>query len=324
MKKGILYAMICAVVMLFQAPDAQASQARLSIATGGTAGVYFPIGGAMARAVSKAGNIQATAESSNASVANVNLLSKYEIDIIFAQNDVTYWAYHGQNMFEKPVTSLRTIMTLFPEHIHWLVGRDSGINSMQDMKGKRVNVGAPGSGFEADARAMFRVAGMTFDDIRMSRLDAAGSGARFKDNQLDAAIFVTGYPAPVPMDVATSRPVTLINFDQEFLDKLVKEYPFFTASKIPGGIYAGIDHDTNTPAVMALLVTHDRMSEEVIYNFLTNLFNNLPEVHAAHSKAQGITLENALSGVSVAPLHPGAAKFFKGKGLPFPEGVSAK
>jgi len=321
MKKGIFYALICALVVLFQTPDAQAAQKRLSIATGGTSGVYFPIGGAMARAVSKAGDIQATAESSNASIANVNLLTKYEIEIAFAQNDVTSWAFNGQNMFEKPLTNLRTMATLFPEHIHWLVGRDSGIKTLQDLKGKRVNIGAPGSGYEAAARAMLQTAGMTFDDFRASRLDAAGSVARYKDNQLDAAIFAIGYPAPGPMDIATSRPVTLISFDQAYMDKLVKEFPFFVPSKIPGGIYAGIDQDTITPAVMAILVTHDKMADDVIYAFLKNLFDNLPEVHASHSKAQGITLENALSGVAVAPLHPGAAKFYKERGLKFPEGV---
>ena len=321
MKKGILYALICAVVMLFQIPEAQAAQQRLSIATGGTAGIYFPIGGAMARAVSKAGNIQATAESSNASVANVNLLSKYEIDLVFAQNDVTYWAFNGQNMFEKPITNLRTVLTLFPEHVHWLVGRDSGIKTLHDMKGKRVNVGAPGSGYEAGARATLDAAGMTFDDFRVNRLDAGGSAARFKDGQLDAAIFVIGYPAPAPMDIATSRPVTLINFDQAYMDTLVKKYPFFVPSSIPAGTYTGITHDTVTPAVMALLVTHDKMSEATIYTFLKNLFDNLPEIHAAHSKAQGITLENAMSGLAVAPLHPGAAKFYKERGLTFPAGV---
>ena len=321
LRKGLLCALFFSLIVMFQTPEAQSAQTRISIATGGTAGVYFPIGGAMARAVSKTPALQATAESSNASIANVNLLSKLEVDIVFAQNDVTYWAFHGQNMFDNPLPNLRTIMALYPEHVHWVVSKASDINTIEDLRGKRVNVGAPGSGFEADARSILRVAGMTFDDLRASRLDAAGAASRFKDNQLDAGIFVIGYPAPAVMDIATSRPITLMNFEEEFMNKLVEAYPFFVPSIIPGGTYQGIDEDTVTPAVMALLVTHDKMPEEVIHTFLTNLFDNLADVHAAHSKAREITLETALNGVTAAPMHPGAIRFFKEKGLTLPEGV---
>lgn len=321
MKKGILCTLLFSLVFLFHAPDAQAAQQRLSIATGGTGGVYFPVGGAIARAVSKTGELQVTAESSNASVANINLLGQREIELAFAQQDVTYWAFNGHNMFNNPMPNIRTVMALYPEHVHLVVGRDSGINTLEDLRGKRVSVGAPGSGFEADSRAILEVAGMTFNDIRANRLDGASTVSRFKDGQLDAAFFVIGYPAPGPMDIATSRPINLVNFDKDFMDKLVAAHPFFVPSVIPGGTYHGIDKDTATPAVMALIVTHDQMPEETIYTFLTNLFNNLPEIQAAHSKAQSITLETAMDGVVAAPLHPGAARFFKEKGLTFPEGV---
>jgi len=321
MKKGMLYALIFSFVLLIQIPEAQSAQKRLSIATGGTSGIYFPIGGAIAKAVSKAGDIQATAESSNASIANVNLITKMEIELGFVQNDVTFWAYHGENMFEKPLTNLRTVVALYPEHIHLVAAKDSGINSIADLRGKRVNVGAPGSGYEADARSILRVAGMTFDDLKASRLDIAGAVARFKDHQIDAAFFVTGYPAPGPMDMATSRPITLVNFDKEFMDKLIEAYPYFIPSVIPGGTYQGIDADTATPAVMALLVTHDQMPEETIYAFLKNLFDNVAEVQGSHAKAREISLENALNGVAAAPLHPGAVRFYKERGLTFPKGV---
>jgi TRAP transporter TAXI family solute receptor len=318
MKKGILCALLFSLVLLFQAPEAQSAQTRFSIATGGTAGVYFPIGGAIAKAVSKTGALQVTAESSNASVANVNLLSRYEIEMAFVQNDVTFWAYNGQNMFEKPLPNLRTVMALYPEHVHWVISKTSDIKSIGDLRGKRVNVGPPGSGYEAGARSILQVAGMTFDDLRANRLDNSGATARFKDTQLAAALFVLGYPAPAPMDIATSRPITLLDFDEEFMAKLTATHPFFVPSIIPSGTYQGIDKDTVTPAVMAIIVTHDKMPEQTVYTFLANLFDNLEEVQAAHAKAREITLENALGGVGAAPMHPGAVKFFKEKGLSLP------
>ena len=318
--KGIFFALVMTIAVLGQTPDAQCAE-RFSIATGGTSGIYFPIGGAIAKAASKTGELQATAESSNASIANINNVAQKEIEMAFAQQDVTYWAYNGQNMFEKPLSNVRTIMALYPEHVHLVVTVDSGIKTFADLKGKRVNVGSPGSGYEADSKAVLDVAGMTFSDVSLNRMDIASAVSRFKDGQLDAAFFVTGYPAPGPMDIATSRAIKLLDYDKAFMDKLIAKYPFFVASTIPGGTYDGTPETVNTPAVMALIVTHDGVSEDTVYKFLTNVFNNLPEIHASHAKAKDITLENAMDGVVAAPLHPGAAKFFKEKGLTFPAGV---
>ena len=314
--KEILYALILSLAVLILPPDTQAAQ-RFSIATGGTSGIYFPIGGAMAKAASKSGALQVTLESSNASVANINLITKTEIEMGFVQNDVTYWAYHGQNMFSQPLKNLRTVLALYPEHVHLVASKESGIKSIMDLRGKRVSVGAPGSGFEADARAVLEVAGITYNDLKADRVDIASAVNRFKDNLLDAAFFVTGYPAPGPMEIATSRAISLISMDKAFMEKLIKAYPFFVAHSIPGGTYQGVDTATETPAVLALLVTHDKMPDDAIYAFLKGVFDNLPEVHASHAKAREITLQNALDGLT-APLHPGAVKFFKEKGLTIP------
>ena len=321
MKKGMLCALIFSLVALIQAPEAESAQKRLSILTGGTAGIYFPIGGAMAKAVSKAGDLQATAESSNASVFNVNLLSKYEAEMAFVQNDVTAWAFKGEHMFDKPMPNLRTVVSIYPEHVHLVTAKDSGIKSLADLKGKRVSVGPPNSGYEADARILLQLAGMSFNDFNTSRLSAADSAARYKDNQIDAAFMTIGYPAPAPMDMNTSKPISLVHFDKAFLDKLVATHPYFVASIIPAGTYQGVDTDTPCPAVMALIVTHDKMSDDTVYAFLKNLFDNLPDVHISHAKAKELSLENALRGIAAAPLHPGAAKFYKEKGLTLPAGA---
>jgi TRAP transporter TAXI family solute receptor len=312
--KHQLSVLTLAVSLLALAPAAPAAE-RLSLATGGTAGTYYPIGGAMAKAASKSGAITVTSESGNASVANINLLGKKEIELGMVQNDVYFWAYNGEHMFtDKAVKNLRTVMALYPEDVHIVVTKASGIKSTADLKGKRVSVGAAGSGVEADAQMIVKVTGITYSDFDAQKLDFAATATRFKDNQIDAGFLTTGYPSPAIMDIATTKDITLIDFDDAFLDKLGKAYPYFVPHIIPGGTYKGIDKDTKVPAVVAIVATHDGVSEQVIYEFLKGVFDNLGDVQIAHAKAKEITLQNAINGLP-RPLHPGAVKFFKEKGL---------
>ena len=288
---------------------------RVSLATGGTAGTYFPVGGALAGAASKSGAIKVTAETANASVANINLLSTKDIELAMVQNDVSYWAFNGEQMFkDKPVKSLRAVLSIYPEDVHLVVTRASGIKNIGDIKGKRVSVGAPGSGTEADVQAIFQVLGLTYNDMKVDRLDYTGTANRFKDEQIDAGFLVTGFPSPAVMDIATTKDITLVNFDKDFLAKLQKAFPYFVPHVIPKGTYNKIDEDINTPAVMAMIVAHDKVSDDVVYEFLKGVFNNLDDVHKAHAKAKDISLKTALDGLTV-PMHPGAVKFYKEKGL---------
>jgi TRAP transporter TAXI family solute receptor len=312
--KHQLSVLTLAVSLLALAPAAPAAE-RLSLATGGTAGTYYPIGGALAKAASKGGALTVTSESGNASVANINLLGKKEIELGMVQNDVYFWALNGEHMFAgKAVKNLRTVMALYPEDVHVVVTKASGIKTLADFKGKRVSVGAAGSGVEADAQMIVKVAGLTYNDFDAQKLDFGATANRFKDNQVDAAFMTTGYPSPAIMDVATTKDITMIDFDDAFLDKLGKAYPYFVPHIIPGGTYRGIDKDTKVPAVVAIVATHDGVSEQVIYEFLKGVFANLAEVQTAHAKAKEISLEKAIEGLP-RPLHPGAAKFFKEKGL---------
>ena len=306
--------LITAVSLIAAMVGAAQAKTFLSIATGGTSGTYYPIGGAIAQAVSKGSDIQATAETGNASVANINLVGKGDIEVAFAQNDISYWAYNGKLMFKSPMKNLRAIASLYPEHVQLITTKDSGIKGIMDLKGKRVSVGAPGSGVEGDVRAIFQVAGLKYGDMKVDFLDFGATTSRFKDNQIDAGFVVAGFPTASIMDLATTKPITLVSFDNEFLKKLNKEHPFFVASKIPAKTYKGIDNDVQTPAVMAILVTSDRVPDEVIYKFTKAMFENIKDVHAAHAKAKEITLKTALDGLTV-PLHPGAAKYYKEKGM---------
>ncbi len=315
LKKALIPVLVLGVLGLAQAAFAEE---YLSIATGGTSGTYYPIGGAMAKAVSNGTGIQATAETGNASVANINLVGKGDIAVAFAQNDTCYWAYHGQQMFKQPLKNLRVVASLYPEHVQLIATKEANVKTLADLKGKRVGVGAPGSGVEADVQALFQIAGLKYADMKVDFLDFGATTNRFKDNQIDAGFVVAGYPTASIMDLATTKDVALVNFDDKFMADLIKAHPYFVPGVIPAGTYRGMDKETHTPAMMALLITHDKVSEDVIYKFTKALFENLDTVHASHAKAKEITLDTALTGLTV-PLHPGAAKYYKEKGLKLPE-----
>jgi TRAP transporter TAXI family solute receptor len=302
------------IATLVTSSSAFAAKTFLSIATGGTSGTYYPIGGAIAQAVSKGGVIQATAETANASVANVNLIATREIEVAFVQNDITFWAYTGKMMFKTPFTNLRAVAALYPEHIQLITAKDSGVKVIDDLKGKRVGVGAPGSGTEGDVRAILQVAGLKYTDMRTEPLDFGATTSRFKDNQIDAGFVVAGYPTASVMDLATTKDITLLSFTPEYMDKLTKEFPYFIKSSIPAGTYRGLGNNVTTPAVMAILITHDQIPEDVIYEFTKSMFTNIADIHAAHAQGKAITLKTALDGLTV-PLHPGAAKYFKEQGI---------
>jgi len=314
--RKVVIVTVAALLAAFSLAAVASAATYMSVATGGTTGTYYAVGGALANAVTKEGKIQCTAETGNASVANANLVSTKGIEIAFVQNDITYWALNGELMFQgKPLKNIRAVASLYPEHVQVVIAKDAGIKSIYDLKGKRVGVGAPGSGVEGDVQAIFKVAGMTYKDLKKADfLDFAATASRFKDNQIDAGFVVAGYPTAAIMDLTTTKDVGLLSFDAAFLKKLRKQYPFFVASKIPANTYRGIDKDTITPAVMAILITHDAVPEADIYNFLTAMYKNLNDVAAVHAKGKEITLKGALNGLT-APLHPGAAKFFKEKGL---------
>ncbi|MDL2307064.1 TAXI family TRAP transporter solute-binding subunit [Desulfovibrio sp. OttesenSCG-928-C06] len=314
--KGAALAALFVLGFAIQTNDALAAEkAYVSIATGGTAGTYYPIGGAIAKAVSTNADIQATAETGNASVANINLVGTEEIEVAFVQNDISFWAYNGQLMFDgKAKKNIRAICALYPEHVQLIATKDSGIKGLADLKGKRVSVGAMGSGVEGDIQAIFKMVGLTYDDIKVNFLDFGATTNRFKDNQIDAGFVVAGYPTASVMDLALTKDIDLVDFDLDFMKKMQAEYPFLVPSIIPAGTYNKIDRDVQTPAVMALLVTYENMPEDVIYNFTKSLYENLDLIQNAHAKAKEITLDKALDGITV-PMHPGAAKYFQEKGM---------
>ncbi|MEN2996050.1 hypothetical protein SAMN03080603_00238 [Acetomicrobium thermoterrenum DSM 13490] len=315
-RKVLLMALV--VGLVFSVGTAQA-KTFVSIATGGTGGTYYPIGGGIADVVSRyAEDIQATAETGNAAVANLNLLGTHSIEFAFVQNDTAWWAARGEIMFKNAFPNIRAIATLYPETNHLVVMKKANIKNIYDLKGKRVSVGAPGSGTEADMRCLLDIAGIKYDDMKVDFLDFNNTVDRMKDGQLDAGFVVGGYPVAAIMDLATTHDVDLVSFDDDFLAKLQEKYPFYIKDTIPAGTYKGIDRDVQTPAVMAMLAVDADVPEEVVYQFTKALWEHIDEVQRVHAKAQLITLETAFDGLSV-PLHDGAIRYYKEIGLEIPE-----
>jgi len=287
-------------------------QKFITIATGGTAGTYFPLGGALADIWNKnIKGVNATAQSTGASVANVNLLKDGKADVIFVQNDIAYYAANGMEMFkDNKYEDIKGLTTLYPETIQIVTLADKNIKSVADLKGKKVAVGAAGSGAEANARQILEAAGITYNDISVQYLSFAEAANNLKDGNIDAAFVTAGFPTAAVQDIAASKKIDVISLDDALVSKLMEKYPYYTKIVIPANTYSGVDHDVNTVAVKAMLAVSSKMDEETAYNLVKTMYANLDRLKAAHKAGEQIKPETGKEGMSI-PLHPGAEKYFK-------------
>jgi len=282
----------------------------LNIATGGTAGTYFPLGGALAEIWNKnVPGVNATAQSTGASVANINLLKEGKADVIFVQNDISYYAANGIELFEEKFEDLRGLVVLYPETVQLVTLGNKGINSISDLKGKKVAVGAAGSGAEANARQILNAAGITYDDIDEQYLSFAEASNNLKDGNIDAAFLTAGFPTAAVTDIATQHNLKLIALEDSLVENLTSQYPYYTKTIIPAGTYKGQDSDIETVSVQAMLAVKSDMDEELAYNLIKSMYDNIDRMKAAHSVGEMIKPETGTEGMSVE-LHPGAKKFF--------------
>lgn len=302
------------------------------IGTGGTAGTYYPIGGLLANAISNppgsrsceeggscgVPGLVASALSSNGSVANINGIAGGTLESGFAQSDVATWAYTGTGIWEgKPaVENLRAIANLYPESIHLVASAGSGINSVADLKGKRVSLDEPGSGTLVDARVILEGYGLSEADIMPEYLKPDQAADRMRDGAMDAFFFVGGYPAGAIAELASQHDVKLVSISCEDAPTICEKYTFFASDTVPGGTYEGNPEDVKTLAVGAQWVTSADQPEDLIYGITKALWNEntRKQLDAGHAKGKAITKETALNGVGI-PLHPGAEKFYKEAGL---------
>jgi TRAP transporter TAXI family solute receptor len=315
MKRRQLF-MVLGLAAAISAP-VQAQQ-FFRIGTGGTAGTYYPVGGMIANAVSQPGKIVATAQATNGSVANVNGVAGGALESGFSQSDVATWAYTGTGVYEgKPkVTDLRMIANLYPESIHLVVKKGSGIKSVSDLKGKRVALDEPGSGTLVNARIVLAAYGVKESDIKPEYIKPNQAGDKLKDGALDAFFFVGGAPAGAIAELASSGTgIELVPLSGPQADALRKTNPYLAVDTIAAGTYKDVPA-VQTMAMGAQWVTSAKADTETVYQITKALFGKAAQdtLAAGHAKGKFITKENAVKGVGI-PFHPGAERFYKEAGL---------
>jgi TRAP transporter TAXI family solute receptor len=312
MRKYLVLAMASVLILSLALAGCAPQKTNLILATGGTSGTYYPFGGAMAQIFnSKIENMNVTAQATGASVENLKLIGKKEAELAIVQNDMTDYAYNGTEAFaEGKIENVRAIATLYPEVIQIVASKDSGINSLQDIKGKKFSVGAPGSGVEANARQIFEVLGMTYNDFSANYLSFSESADAYKDKHINGFLFVSGIPNAAIQDITATSELKFISISDDVIKKIIEKYPFYTEYIIPAGTYKGQDADVKTVAINATLVVGAEVSENVAYNLTKALFENQEELAQAHAKGKELSLESAVQGISV-PFHPGAEKYYK-------------
>jgi TRAP transporter TAXI family solute receptor len=307
-----------AVAAVLAFAGAAHAQQFFRIGTGGTAGTYYPVGGMIANAVSQPGKIIATAQASNGSLANVNGVASGSMEAGFSQSDVATWAFTGTGAFEgKPkVTDLRMIANLYPESIHLVVKKGSGIKSVADLKGKRVALDEPGSGTLINARMVLAAYGVKESDIKPDFIKPNQAGDKLKDGSLDAFFFVGGAPAGAIAELASSGVgIELVPLTGAPADALRKQNPYFAVDNIAANTYKDVPA-VQTLAVGAQLVTSAKIPAETVYEITKAMYSEQAQkaLAAGHAKGKFITKQNAVQGVGI-PFHPGAEKFYKEAGL---------
>lgn len=286
----------------------------MNILTGGTSGTYYPLGGEMASVIEDETDIQADAVSSNATADNIVDLSAGEAEIAMVQTDVMSDAVDGINSFEdeEKVENLQAIGSLYPETIQIVTTEDMDIDSIEDLEGKKVSMGAPGSGTYVNAEQILDLYGISIDDIESSDLDFEESIDDIQDGNIDAAFVTAGTPTGAVEELGATEDVKLLTVDEDKADELIEEYPFYTKETIDADTYDSIDDDVDTVAVLAMLATRDDISEDTIYDVTKAIYEHTDEM--SHDKAKQISTDTALEGIDI-DVHPGAKKYFDEEGV---------
>lgn len=293
-------------------------QQYLSIATGGTGGTYYPLGGALAVILNESDiGVQATAQATGASVENVTLISEDEAEVAFVQNDVVYYAANGIESYEgqDKVENIAGVATLYPEVVQIIATEESGITSVEDLAGMRIAVGAPGSGTEVNARQILAEHGLTYDDLaKADYLSFSEATDNMRNKQIDAAFITSAIPTSSVSELSQTVPIVIISVEEDKINSLAQKYPFYTAVTVPAGSYKGQEEDALSPAVMAMLIVPKDMDDDLVYNIVKNLYDRQQIIVDTHKRGEDITLETALDGMSIN-LHPGAQKYFDEMGI---------
>ena len=299
---------------------ATAQQQFISIGTGGVTGVYYPTGGAICRLVNrgrKEHGIRCSVESTGGSVYNINTIRDGELDFGVAQSDWQYHAYNGTSKFKDkgPFKALRAVFSVHPEPFTVVARADSGIRNFDDLKGKRVNIGNPGSGQRGTMEVVMEAMGWKMGAFKLaSELKSAEQSQALCDNKIDAMVFTVGHPSGSIKEATTSCKSVLVNVMGPAIDKLVKENDYYRSATIPGGMYAGSPDNVTTFGVGATFVSSTRVPDKVAYVVVKAVFDNFDRFKKLHPAFRNLKEKEMISDGLSAPLHPGAMKYYKEKG----------
>jgi len=282
----------------------------ISLLTGGTQGTYYALGGTFADFITKGTGIKTTAEVSQASAANMTALQDGKGEIAFVQTDIAYYATEGKLMFDgKKIDTIAALGALYPETVQLVTTEASGIKTYADLKGKKVSVGAPGSGTYANAEQLLEIHGLTMDDIKAQNLDFGESTDGLQSGQIDAAFITAGTPTAAVEALNATTKVNIIGVDAGKADELIAKYPYYAKDTVKAGTY-GIANDTETVSVLAMLAVSKDLSDDVVYEMTKAIYDNAGKI--SHAKGEFIKKETALDGISI-DVHPGAQKYFDEK-----------
>ncbi len=328
MKKTWYFPGVFAVALslvMFCAPVADAAKLDrgkyfITVLTGPSSGIYFPIGGAFSTLIKSLG-YKTSATATGATAENINALQTGQGEMAIAMADSVIQAVQAFGAYEgkKPATNLRAMMGLWPNYCQIVTTADSGIKSFADLKGKRVGVGAPNSGVELNARMMFEAHGMTYKDCRVDYLSYGEAIDQMKNGLCDAAFVTSGLGNATIRELGVTKKIAFVPVEGDALKRLRAKYPFYIEATIPASVY-GTDKDYTTAAVMNIMLVHYQLPADVVYDLLTNIYSEkgLETIHASHSAAKtNISLKTALRGIegTAVPFHDGAVKYYKEKGM---------
>ena len=324
-KTWLLCALTAALSLVLCAPALAAQPVKrgdyfITVLTGPSSGIYFPIGGAFSTFIGTLG-YKTSATATGATAENINALLTGQGEMAIAMADSVIQAVESFGAYEgkPPAKNLRAMMGLWPNVCQIVTTADSGIKKFTDLKGKRVGVGAPNSGVELNARMMFEAHGMSYKDCRVDYLNYGEAIDQMKNGLCDAAFVTSGLGNATIRELGTTKKIAFVPVEGEFLNKLIAKYPFYVPFTIPASVY-GAEKDTTTAAVMNIMLVDVKLPDAVVYDLLDNIYSpkGLEAIHAAHGTAKAnIMPETALRGIlgTSVPLHSGAAKYYKDKSM---------
>ena len=315
-KKALACVLAGGMILAGMSAMEAAAAENLTLATGGTTGTYYAVGGVRATVLNPVlEHSSITVTSTGASKANIQLIDDEDANLGIVQNDVMYYAYSGTDLFadEGAYDTFAAVAGLYDETVQ-IVTTDSSIQTVTDLACKTVSVGDAGSGVELTAKQILAAYDLSFDDIKVVNAGFGDSADSLKDGKIDAAFVVAGAPTTAVVDLATTKDVHLVQLDDEHIEKLQADYDFYTKTTIPAGTYTGVDEDATTVSVRATLIASTEIDEEEVYELLKAMFDNKDDLVAGHAKFEFLNLEDAVAGISV-PFHPGAVKYYAEQGI---------